>query len=111
MNTQRRFTRRALLRGAGIAIAGATGSLPLPRLVFAQTLKPVRFTLAWVAEGSNLFSYVAKGMGIWEKHGLDVSIAHGSGSVAAAQAIGSNQFAFGVGGPPGGGFPSAQGVP
>ena len=101
MNIERRFpTRRRLIRAAGIVAAGAGANLPLARLVFAQNLKPVKFTLAWVAEGSNLFSYVAKGMGIWEKHGLDVSIARGSGSVAAAQAIGSNQFDFGLAAPP-----------
>jgi ABC-type nitrate/sulfonate/bicarbonate transport system substrate-binding protein len=100
MSLARRFTRRRLLGGAGIVAAGVAGSLPLPRLVFAQSLKPVKFTLAWVAEGSNLFAYVAKGMGFWEKHGLDVSIARGSGSVAAAQAIGSNQFDFGIAAPP-----------
>jgi NitT/TauT family transport system substrate-binding protein len=111
MSIKHRFTRRALLRGAGITVAGAAGSLPLPRLVFAQSLKPVKFTLAWVAEGSNLFSYVAKGMGIWEKHGLDVSIAHGSGSVAAAQAIGSNQFDFGMAAPPAAILQSVKGLP
>ena len=82
MSTQRHFTRRYLLRAAGVAAAGAASSLALPRLVFAQNVKPVKFALPWVSEGSNLFAYVAKGMGFWEKHGLDVSIARGSGSVA-----------------------------
>jgi NitT/TauT family transport system substrate-binding protein len=35
-------------------------------------------------------------MGFWEKHGLDVVIARGSGSVAAAQAIGEGRFDFGM---------------
>jgi ABC-type nitrate/sulfonate/bicarbonate transport system substrate-binding protein len=111
MTIDRRFTRRALLRTAGIAAAGAAASLPVPRLVFAQSLKPVKFTLAWVAEGSNLFSYVAKGMGLWEKHGLDVSIARGSGSVAAAQAVGSNQFDFGMAAPPAAILQTVKGLP
>jgi NitT/TauT family transport system substrate-binding protein len=97
MGIERRFTRRHLLRASGIAVAGG---MAFPRLVFAQNIKPVKFTLPWVSEGSNLFSYVAKSMGFWEKHGLDVSIARGSGSVAAAQAIGSNQFDFGMAAPP-----------
>jgi NitT/TauT family transport system substrate-binding protein len=100
MSIRRPITRRRLLRSAGVAAAGAAGGLPLPRLVFAQSLKPVKFTLPWVSEGSNLFTYVAKGMGFWEKHGLDVSIARGSGSVAAAQAVGSGQFDFGMAAPP-----------
>ena len=92
-----RLTRRSLL-AAGVA---AAGSLPLPRLVFARNVKPVKFTLPWVSEGSNPFTYVAKGMGFWEKRGLDVSIARGSGSVAAAQAIGAGQFDFGLAAPAG----------
>src|SRR5258708_12312600 len=35
-------------------------------------------------------------MGFWDKHGLDVDIARGSGSVSAAQAIGEGRFDFGM---------------
>jgi ABC-type nitrate/sulfonate/bicarbonate transport system substrate-binding protein len=59
-------------------------------------VKPVKFTLPWVSEGSNLFTYVAKGMGFWDKLGLDVDIARGSGSVASAQAIAEGRFDFGL---------------
>jgi ABC-type nitrate/sulfonate/bicarbonate transport system substrate-binding protein len=62
-------------------------SLTCPRLDFAQNKKSLQFKLPWVAEGSNRFTFVAKGMGFLEKHGRDVDVAHGSGSVAAAQAI------------------------
>jgi hypothetical protein len=47
----------------------------------------VNFTLPWVAEGSNLWTLVVKGIGFRKKHGLDVDIARGSGSMPAAQAI------------------------
>jgi NitT/TauT family transport system substrate-binding protein len=93
MNLDRSITRRRLLATAGMAAAGAA-ALPLPRLAYAQTAKPVKFTLPWVAEGSNLFTYVAKEMGFWDKHGLDVSIARGFGSVAAAEAVGTGRFDF-----------------
>src|ERR1700720_2702760 len=92
MSITRRLSRRRFLRVSGLAAGGLT----LPRLVFAQNKKAVHFTLPWVAEGSNLFTFVAKGMGFWEKHGLDVDIARGSGSVAAAQAIGESRFDFGM---------------
>src|ERR1700731_2210826 len=92
MSITRRLSRRRFLRVSGIAAGGLT----LPRLVFAQNKKAVHFTLPWVAEGSSLFTFVAKGMGFWEKHGLDVDIARGSGSVAAAQAIGEARFDFGM---------------
>ena len=95
MELKRPITRRRILRAATIATSSALISLPLARAVFAQSgLKPIKFSLPWVPEGSNIFSYVAKDMGFWEKHGLDVSIARGSGSVAAAEAVGTGKFDF-----------------
>jgi NitT/TauT family transport system substrate-binding protein len=96
MSIERRLTRRRLLGAAGIAASAAASGIACPRLVFAQTKKEIKFTLPWVAEGSNLYTFVAKGMGFWDKHGLDVDIARGSGSVAAAQAIGEGRFDFGM---------------
>jgi ABC-type nitrate/sulfonate/bicarbonate transport system substrate-binding protein len=67
-----RLSRRRFLRGTGAAALGAAGGIACPRLVFAQNKKAIKFTLAWVAEGGSLFTFVAKGMGFWDKHGLDV---------------------------------------
>jgi NitT/TauT family transport system substrate-binding protein len=99
MSRDHRVSRRRFLTRSSAAALGAAGALPLPRLVYAQTKKQIKFTLPWVAEGSNLFTFVAKGMGFWDKHGLDVDIARGSGSVAAVQAIGEGRFDFGVASP------------
>ena len=96
MRNDRPITRRRLIGTAGAAVAGG---LTLPRLVFAQNVKPVKFTLPWVAEGSNVFAFVAKEMGFWEKHGLDVSISRGFGSVAAAEAVGTGRFDFSMSAP------------
>lgn len=92
MNLHRPLTRRRIL-AAGGSLAGA---LALPRRVFAQTGHTIKFTLPWVAEGSTAYTYVAKGMGFWDKLGLNVEIARGSGSVASAQAIGEGRFDFGL---------------
>jgi len=73
-----RLSRRRFLRGTGAAALGAAGGITCPRLVFAQNKKAIKFTLAWVAEGGSLFTFVAKGMGFWDKYGLDVDIARGS---------------------------------
>ena len=73
---------------------GSRRGVARPSLVFAQNKNVVQFTLPWVAEGSNLFTFVAKGMGYRDKHRLDVEIARGSGSLAAAQAIGETRFDF-----------------
>jgi NitT/TauT family transport system substrate-binding protein len=88
------ISRRRILALGASAVAAA--GLGLPRLVYAQNVKEVKFTLPWVADGSNLYAFVAKEMGFWKKHGLDVSIARGSGSIAAAEAIGAGRFDFGL---------------
>jgi len=96
MSIQRRLTRRRILATAAFAGGSAAGGLAVPCLVFAQSKRAIKFTLPWVAEGSSLYTFVAKGMGFWDKHGLDVDIARGSGSVSAAQAIGEGRFDFGM---------------
>jgi len=94
MSRDHPLSRRRVIAAA--AALGVAGGIARPRLVFAQNKRAVRFTLPWVADGSNLFTFAAKGMGFWDKHGLDVDIARGSGSVAAAQAIGEARFDFGL---------------
>jgi ABC-type nitrate/sulfonate/bicarbonate transport system substrate-binding protein len=108
----KRVSRRRFLKAAGGATAGlAVGTVSCPMLVYAQTKKDVKFTLPWVAEGSNLIAFVAKGTDLWAKHGLNVDIARGFGSVAAAQAIGAGQFDFGLSAAPAGIMQAAKGLP
>jgi ABC-type nitrate/sulfonate/bicarbonate transport system substrate-binding protein len=97
------------LRGATAAAASAC--LPPISRIYAQTARNIRFALPWVAEGSNLFTYVAKNRGSWAKHGLTVEILRGSGSVAAAQAVGTGQFDFGMAAASAGILQSARGLP
>jgi NitT/TauT family transport system substrate-binding protein len=106
-----RLSRRRVLAAAGVAASALGSGLTAPRLVFAQEKKAIKFTLPWVAEGSNLFTFVAKGMGFWDKHGLDVDIARGSGSVAAAQAIGEGRFDFGLASPSAAILQTVKGLP
>jgi ABC-type nitrate/sulfonate/bicarbonate transport system substrate-binding protein len=80
---------RYVVAGAGLAV------LPGRRQAVAQPLKKIKFTLPWVPEGSNLYSFVAKNKGFWRKRGLDVEVFKGSGSLAATQALGTGQFDFG----------------
>jgi ABC-type nitrate/sulfonate/bicarbonate transport system substrate-binding protein len=101
------LSRRRIVAG----LAAGAGAIACPRLVFAQGKKAVKFTLPWVAEGSNLYTFVAKGMGFFDKHGLDVDIARGSGSVAAAQAIGEGRFDFGLSTPSIAILQAAKGLP
>jgi ABC-type nitrate/sulfonate/bicarbonate transport system substrate-binding protein len=88
-STRTSFSRRTVL--SGIAATAAAG-LHAPAI--AQAKRVVKFSLPWVAEGSSLFTYVAKNRGFWAKHGLDVEILRGTGSVAAAQGVATGQFDF-----------------
>lgn len=87
--------RRSVLKGMAAAGLGAAG-LPLATPALSQGAKKVSFTTSWIPEGPNLFAYVARDKGFWKKAGLDVSVARGSGSGAAAQAVSAGTFDFGM---------------
>jgi NitT/TauT family transport system substrate-binding protein len=80
-----RLTRRGVLAGAAAAALG--------RPAIAQS-RAVKFTLPWLAEGSSVYLYAGKAKGIFAKHGLDIDISRGFGSLAAGQAVARGQFEF-----------------
>jgi ABC-type nitrate/sulfonate/bicarbonate transport system substrate-binding protein len=98
-------TRRTILKAALAA------PFVIPDLARAQPLRKVKFTLPWVAEGSNAVAFVAKANGYWSEAGLDVEISRGYGSVAAAQSVGAGQFEFGMGAASAGIQQAAKGLP
>ena len=77
-------------------LALGIAALPLARPAIAQGAGKVSFTTSWIPEGPNLFAYVARDKGFWKQHGLDVSVARGSGSGTAAQAVAAGTFDFGM---------------
>ncbi|MDB5604987.1 MAG: hypothetical protein JWP25_1887 [Bradyrhizobium sp.] len=85
--------RSALKAAAALALGGATTRFAAPAL--AQSMRTVKLTLPWLANGSSLFAYVAKNQGYFKKRGIDIVISRGFGSVAAAQAVGAGEFDFG----------------
>lgn len=58
--------------------------------------RTVKFTLAWLAQGSSVFVYMARAKGMMKTRGIDLDISRGFGSVASAQAIASGQFDLGM---------------
>lgn len=88
-----RVTRRRFLGGA--AGTGALALVGWPGPVASQSLRKIKYTNPWLPVGTFVFSYVARRNGFWKRRGLDVEVARGYGSVAAAQAIGLGQFDFG----------------
>lgn len=104
MNAQ--VSRRSFLK-----VLGAAGALGVAAPAIAQGPTKVTFTTSWVPEGPNLFAYIARDKGFWKAHGLDVSVARGSGSGAAAQAVGGGAFMFGMGATPTIMIQAAKGLP
>jgi NitT/TauT family transport system substrate-binding protein len=92
--THRRISRRTLLKAGTTLALGAAGGLQVAAPSIAQT-RSIKVTLPWLANGSTLFTYVAKHQGFFKKRGIDATIARGFGSVAAAQAVGAGEFDFG----------------
>jgi ABC-type nitrate/sulfonate/bicarbonate transport system substrate-binding protein len=107
MTEQPRLRRRAALAGAGTVAA----CVALPRFAIGQGLRKLGFTTSWLPEGPNLFAYVARDRGFWRQRGLDVSVARGSGSGAAAQVVGAGRFDFGMSATPTVIQQAAQGLP
>lgn len=87
-------SRRTVLK-TGAAAMAAGFAAPFGAPAIAQLLRPIKLTLPWLANGSTLFTYIARNQGFFRKRGLDVTISRGFGSVAAAQAIGAGEFDFG----------------
>lgn len=84
-------SRRQMLK-AGLAGAVAA-SLARPALAETRTVK---FTLAWLAQGTSVFPFVGKEKGFFGRRGIDLQISRGYGSLPAAQAIASGQFDYGL---------------
>src|SRR3954467_5850857 len=78
----RRLTRRHLLAASA---AAAAVKFPLPAL--AQGATSIKMTLPWLPQGAQLFPFVARNKGYWQRRGLNVEIARGFGSGAAIQTI------------------------
>jgi NitT/TauT family transport system substrate-binding protein len=85
------ISRRGLFgQAAGLATASL---LPMPAI--AET-RQVKFTLPWLAQGSFAFVYMAKAKDFLKKRGIEIDIARGFGSFAAAQSIAGGQFDVGL---------------
>src|SRR5471030_1673959 len=81
------LSRRNLVGTAGAAaLSAGTGFVPKKIAL--------KYTLGWLAEGANIYSYAAKQF--WAKDGLEVTIEKGTGSAAATQAIAQGQYQFGI---------------
>ena len=106
-NGRTEFSRRQVL--GGMTAAALAAGFPAPAIT--QSMRPLKLALPWVAEGSNLWSFVARHQGFWKKHGLDVEVVRGNGSIAAAQSVATGQFEFGLASATAGILQAAKGLP
>lgn len=77
-------TRRTLLASAA-ALALSSG------LAFAQTGKPMKITLNFLAAAPNAGFMMAKQLGLYEKAGINLTIEEGKGSGTTAQMVATGQ--------------------
>jgi NitT/TauT family transport system substrate-binding protein len=86
------LTRRHLL--AASAAGAAAARFPMPAI--AQGTTSIKMTLPWLPQGAQLFPFVARHRGSWQRRGLNVEIARGFGSAAAIQTITQHQVQAGI---------------
>ena len=91
---RRDFVKTTVAGAAVAATASAAGTFPTK--VFAQSQRDVAFTLSWIPNGGSAWVNVGLAKGIFKKHGFNVSVSRGFGSVASAQAVAQGKFNFGV---------------
>jgi hypothetical protein len=89
-----KWSRRQLLAGSAAVAGGLPAGIIANTGVWAQNQTSVKLTLPWIANGSNYWPVIGKKLGYFSKRGIDVDIARGFGSVAAAQAVANKQFDF-----------------
>ena len=91
------MNRRDFVKTASVAAgAAAVGSGTFSRKVFAQTQRDISFTLSWIPNGGSAWVDVGLEKGIFKKHGFNMSVSRGFGSVASAQAVAQGKFNFGI---------------
>jgi NitT/TauT family transport system substrate-binding protein len=86
------LTRRHMVAVSAAALAAR--NFPAPAI--AQGATSIKMTLPWLPQGSQLFAFVAKNRGFWQRRGLNVEISRGFGSGAAIQTITQHQMQAGI---------------
>jgi NitT/TauT family transport system substrate-binding protein len=88
------ITRRSLLKTAGII--GGAGSLGIAMPSIGRAATPIKITLPWLPLGTYSYVFVAKEMGFFANHGLDVTIDRGFGSGKVCVPVDQGQYDFGL---------------
>lgn len=88
------ITRRSLLKTAGVIGGAGSLGIAMPRIGRAAT--PIKITLPWLPLGTYSYVFVAKELGFFANHGLDVTIDRGFGSGKVCVPVDQGQYDFGL---------------
>src|SRR5882672_10637350 len=92
-----KLNRRQVLAAPVLAAsAGAVAAVKLAAPAVAQGMTSIKMTLPWLPQGAQLFPFVARNRGFWQRRALNVEIARGYGSGAAIQTITQHQVQTGI---------------
>ncbi|WP_105565668.1 ABC transporter substrate-binding protein [Microbacterium halophytorum] len=96
MNRKTRILAPIALAGAGaLAFAGCAGGSGAPVEENAEGNASVTLMLNWYPYGEHAPFYYGVEQGIFEEHGIDLTIEAGQGSTKTTQAVGQGQVDFG----------------
>jgi len=90
------LTRRSMLKFGAVAATSIPVYGSMRRRALAAEPTQVKFTLPWIPNGSSYWPLIGNELGIFAKHNINMNVARGFGSVAAAQAVAAGQFDFGM---------------
>lgn len=96
MSEHSNLTRRTALKLGVSAAASVSFGASIIGRAKAQAATKVKFTLPWIPNGSSYWPMIGNEIGVFSRHNIDMDVARGFGSVAAAQAVASGQFDFGM---------------
>lgn len=84
------------LHGSGAIAAAAALACLLGTSALAQDLTPVTFQTDWIPSGEHAMYYGGWSKGIFEEHGLDITITRGYGSGDTVTKLAGGAFDFGI---------------
>ena len=87
---------QATLRSPRLAIAATSLAALIGTTAAAQSLTPVTLQTDWIPSGEHAMYYGGWSKGIFEEHGLDITITRGYGSGDTVTKLAGGAFDFGV---------------
>jgi NitT/TauT family transport system substrate-binding protein len=88
--------KQATLRSPRLAIAATSLAALIGTTAAAQSLTPVTLQTDWIPSGEHAMYYGGWSKGIFEEHGLDITITRGYGSGDTVTKLAGGAFDFGI---------------